>query len=163
MPVDPGAGEGRSCARICAGGTPALPGGRHLDVIAFPPQGGSDTGTPYASLKITPPLRGSRREGGARSRAGGGQTRCPRRVPGAARAQPVRAPLSDYSGTGSRALPAPAVNRRVRLLTHASPSRFRLGRAAGETGRHGMMPPPGGTREERQWKCHSRGSTAVNS
>ena len=41
---------------------------------ATPPQGGSDTGTPYASLKITPPLRGSRREGGARSRAGGGQT-----------------------------------------------------------------------------------------
>ena len=33
--------------------------------------------TPHASLKITPPLRGSRREGGARSRAGGGQTRRP--------------------------------------------------------------------------------------
>ena len=44
---------------------------------ATPPQGGSDTGAPYASLEITPPLRGSRREGGARSRAGGGQTRRP--------------------------------------------------------------------------------------
>ena len=41
---------------------------------ATPPQGGSDTGTPYASLTITLPLRGSRREGEARSRAGGGQT-----------------------------------------------------------------------------------------
>ena len=30
-----------------------------------------------AGLEITPPLRGSRREGGARSRAGGGQTRRP--------------------------------------------------------------------------------------
>ena len=44
---------------------------------ATPPQGGSDTRAPYASLQITPPLRGSRREGGARSRAGGGQTRRP--------------------------------------------------------------------------------------
>ena len=33
-----------------------------------PPQGGSDTGTPYASLKITPPLRGSRRSRAARRR-----------------------------------------------------------------------------------------------
>ena len=30
-----------------------------------------------AGLEITPPLRGSRREGGARSRAGGGHTRRP--------------------------------------------------------------------------------------
>ena len=44
---------------------------------ATPPQGGSDTEASYASLEITPPLRGSRREGGARSRAGGGQTRRP--------------------------------------------------------------------------------------
>ena len=27
LPVDPGRGDGRGCARICAGGTPALPGG----------------------------------------------------------------------------------------------------------------------------------------
>ena len=47
------------------------PGG---SASATPPQGGSDTGTSCAGLKITPPLRGSRREGGARSRAGGGQT-----------------------------------------------------------------------------------------
>ena len=33
-----------------------------------PPQGGSDTGAPYASLKITPPLRGSRRSRAARQR-----------------------------------------------------------------------------------------------
>ena len=26
LPVDPGGGEGRGCTRICAGGTPALPG-----------------------------------------------------------------------------------------------------------------------------------------
>ena len=29
LPVDPGRGDGRGCARICAGGTPALPGGLH--------------------------------------------------------------------------------------------------------------------------------------
>ena len=29
LPVDPGGGDGRGCARICAGGTPALPGGPH--------------------------------------------------------------------------------------------------------------------------------------
>ena len=29
LPVDPGGGDGRGCARICAGGTPALPGGAH--------------------------------------------------------------------------------------------------------------------------------------
>ena len=28
-PVDPGGGDGRGCARTCAGGTPALPGGLH--------------------------------------------------------------------------------------------------------------------------------------
>ena len=27
LPVDSGGGDGRSCGRICAGGTPALPGG----------------------------------------------------------------------------------------------------------------------------------------
>ena len=27
LPVDPGGGDGRGCTRICAGGTPALPGG----------------------------------------------------------------------------------------------------------------------------------------
>ena len=34
LPVDSGGGDGRSCARICAGGTPALPGG-------LPPMTGS--------------------------------------------------------------------------------------------------------------------------
>ena len=29
LPVDSGGGDGRSCGRICAGGTPALPGSRH--------------------------------------------------------------------------------------------------------------------------------------
>ena len=29
LPVDPGGGDGRGCARHCAGGTPALPGGHH--------------------------------------------------------------------------------------------------------------------------------------
>ena len=29
LPVAPGGGDGRGCARICAGGTPALPGGLH--------------------------------------------------------------------------------------------------------------------------------------
>ena len=29
LPVDSGGGDGRSCGRICAGGTPALPGGLH--------------------------------------------------------------------------------------------------------------------------------------
>ena len=29
LPVDSGGGDGRSCGRICAGGTPALPGGFH--------------------------------------------------------------------------------------------------------------------------------------
>ena len=29
LPVDSGGGDGRSCERICAGGTPALPGGLH--------------------------------------------------------------------------------------------------------------------------------------
>ena len=29
LPVDSGGGDGRSCGRICAGGTPALPGGSH--------------------------------------------------------------------------------------------------------------------------------------
>ncbi len=41
-----------------------------------PPQGGSDTGTPCASLEITPPLRGSRRSRAARRRLmrwGGGR------------------------------------------------------------------------------------------
>ena len=33
-----------------------------------PPQGGSDTGTPYAGRKITPPLRGSRRSRADRRR-----------------------------------------------------------------------------------------------
>ena len=34
LPVDSGGGDGRSCGRICAGGTPALPGG-------LPPMTGS--------------------------------------------------------------------------------------------------------------------------
>ena len=29
LPVDSGGGDGRSCGRLCAGGTPALPGGLH--------------------------------------------------------------------------------------------------------------------------------------
>ena len=29
LPVDSGGGDGRGCGRICAGGTPALPGGLH--------------------------------------------------------------------------------------------------------------------------------------
>ena len=29
FPVDPSGGDGRGCARLCAGGTPALPGSRH--------------------------------------------------------------------------------------------------------------------------------------
>ena len=39
---------------------------------ATPPQGGSDLKACIRRSRITPPLRGSRREGGARSRAGGG-------------------------------------------------------------------------------------------
>ena len=42
---------------------------------ATPPQGGSDLKACIRRSSITPPLRGSRREGEARSRAGGGQTR----------------------------------------------------------------------------------------
>ena len=41
---------------------------------ATSPQGGSDVAACIRRSSITPPLRGSRREGGARSRAGGGQT-----------------------------------------------------------------------------------------
>ena len=37
LPVDSGGGDGRSCGRICAGGTPALPGG-------LPPMTGSHQG-----------------------------------------------------------------------------------------------------------------------
>ena len=37
LPVDPGGGDGRDCAKICAGGTPALPGG-------LPPMTGSHQG-----------------------------------------------------------------------------------------------------------------------
>ena len=44
---------------------------------ATPPQGGSDLEACIWRSSITPPLRGSRREGEARSRAGGGQTRRP--------------------------------------------------------------------------------------
>ncbi len=29
FPVDPSGGDGQGCARLCAGGTPALPGSRH--------------------------------------------------------------------------------------------------------------------------------------
>ena len=29
LPVEPGGGDGRGCAKNCAGGTPALPGGLH--------------------------------------------------------------------------------------------------------------------------------------
>ena len=47
------------------------PGG---SASATPPQGGSDLEACIRSSSITPPLRGSRREGEARSRAGGGQT-----------------------------------------------------------------------------------------
>ena len=35
LPVEPGRGDGRGCARMCAGGTPALPGGLHsIDGVA---------------------------------------------------------------------------------------------------------------------------------
>ena len=190
----PGAPRGRVDLALQSDGSASIPPPHQPSpagsASATPPQGGSDVAACIRRSSITPPLRGSRREGGARSRAGGGQTRRPSaqpvrvpgaararprrspcasqaqpvRVPGAARARPVRVPLSDYQRHGQPRLTRP---RRqppgAPSLTHASPSRFRLGRAAGETGRHGMMPPPGGTREERQWKCHSRGSTAVNS
>ena len=54
-----------------APGTPRLPPTGSTAGSALsptPPQGGSDTGTPYASLKITPPLRGSRRSRAERRR-----------------------------------------------------------------------------------------------
>ena len=54
-----------------APGTPRLPPSGSTAGSALsptPPQGGSDTGTPYASLKITPPSRGSRRSRAARRR-----------------------------------------------------------------------------------------------
>ena len=56
---------------------------------ATPPQGGSDTWSALCKASsITPPLRGSRREGGARSRAGGGQTRRPVEPEGGKRGVP---------------------------------------------------------------------------
>ena len=44
FPVDRSGGDRRSCARPCAGGTPALPGSRHLMTSLFPFKGGSDVG-----------------------------------------------------------------------------------------------------------------------
>ena len=61
------------------------PGG---SASATPPQGGSDLEACIRCSSITPPLRGSRREGEARSRAGGGQTR--RSVSDYQRPQPRR-------------------------------------------------------------------------
>ena len=78
---------------------------------ATPPQGGSDTRAPYASLQITPPLRGSRREGGARCRAGGGQTRRPIEPEGGKRGVPSSrrganaAPHNSHGRTGYTRLP----------------------------------------------------------
>ena len=70
---------------------------------ATPPQGGSDLKACIRRSSITPPLRGSRREGEARSRAGGGQTPRPvepeggkRRVRRRAGGGQTRRSVSDY-------------------------------------------------------------------
>ena len=60
-------------------------------LLRLPLKGGSDLEACIRRSSITPPLRGSRREGGARSRAGGGQT--PR-------------PVSECQRHGSEALAA---------------------------------------------------------
>ena len=36
FPVDPGGGNGGGCAKICAGGTPALPGGSSFHAVVTP-------------------------------------------------------------------------------------------------------------------------------
>ena len=43
FPVDRSGSDWQDCARACAGGTPALPGGRHLTTSLFPSRG-SDSG-----------------------------------------------------------------------------------------------------------------------
>ena len=47
LPVDSGGGDGRSCGRICAGGTPALPGG-------LPPMTGSHQRDKSAEAFLAP-------------------------------------------------------------------------------------------------------------
>ena len=84
------------------------PGG---SASATPPQGGSDLEACIRRSSITPPLRGSRREGGARSRAGGGQTRRPGRVP-----------RVTTSRTGSEALAASFERLRASRRSHGAPS-----------------------------------------
>ena len=69
---------GEAVPRHCAGGTPALPGGpsstqKTGNMVYIMPR--NRARRLLQASRITPPWRGSRREGGARSRAGGGQTR----------------------------------------------------------------------------------------
>ena len=71
---------GEAVPRHCAGGTPALPGGpsstqKAGNMVYIMPR--NRARRLLQASRITPPWRGSRREGGARSRAGGGQTRRP--------------------------------------------------------------------------------------
>ena len=68
---------GEAVPRHCAGGTPALPGGpsstqKTGNMVYIMPR--NRARRLLQASRITPPWRGSRREGGARSRAGGGQT-----------------------------------------------------------------------------------------
>ena len=77
-------------------------------LLRLPLQGGVILKRLMQASRITPPLRGSRREGGARSRAGGGQPRRPiepeggkRGVPSSRRGQTPR-PASDYQRQGQR-------------------------------------------------------------
>ena len=76
LPVDSGGGDGRSCGRICAGGTPALPGGASSHDRVTPTgqkcrsilapvvvEGGPSvlvTETKPVSLSFDPPRRGGR-------------------------------------------------------------------------------------------------------
>ena len=80
LPVDPSVGVGRGCARLCAGGTPALPGSLHphdKPGTWFTRSQGIQQGALCRPQESLPPLRGSRQDKGeARSRAGGGQTPC---------------------------------------------------------------------------------------
>ena len=76
FPVDPSGGDGRGCGRLCAGGTPALPGSRHPHIrpgtwfTSCQAIGQEALCKPEESL---PPWRGSRQDKGvARRRAGGG-------------------------------------------------------------------------------------------
>ena len=83
LPVDPGGGDARagSLRPHIRPGTwfTSFPGiGQEAWFSAqesLPPRRGESAAWKW--IAITPPLRGSRREGGARSRAGGGQTRRP--------------------------------------------------------------------------------------